>query len=327
MHARDSGPGVGGARDVDLLAIGETMALVAPQRAERLEAAEDFHVTAGGAESNVACHLAAAGRRTAWFSALGEDALGRRVRAHVASAGVDVSRVQLDPEAPTGLYLKDPGHGVAYYRRGSAASRLGPADLERVDWARVRILHLSGITLALSASCRALVHTAIRAAHAHGAIVSLDVNHRPALWSGREEAAATILAAAEQADVVLTGRDEAQGLWRTTTADDVRAVFPQVRHLVVKDAEVEAVEFTADGGAADGGAVDERTAVPTPKIEVVEAVGAGDAFAAGWIDGLLDGAPAAERLSRGHARAALALTSTHDMPAPVAAQPEGAPTA
>lgn len=325
------------ARDVDLLAIGETMALVAPRRAERLEAAEDFLVTAGGAESNVACHLAAAGRTAAWFSALGEDPLGRRVREHVAAAGVDVSRVQLDPAAPTGLYLKDPGHGVSYYRRGSAASRLGLADLERIDFSRVRIVHLSGITLALSASCRALVHAAIDAAHEHGALVSIDVNHRPALWASREEAARTIFAAIEQADVVLTGRDEAEALWGTATADQVRALLPRVPHLVVKDAEVEAVEFTADGGVADGSPAggspvgglpaDRRTAVPTPRVEVVEAVGAGDAFAAGWIDGLLDGDPAAERLARGHSRAAHALTSTHDMPAPAAAPHEGAPCA
>ncbi len=293
-------------RPLDLLALGETMALVVPARPEPLEEAQDFHVAIGGAESNVACHLAAAGHRTAWVSALGQDALGRRVRADIASHGVDVSAVRLDPSAPTGLYVKDPGHGVTYYRSGSAASRLGPDDLGRVDLACARIVHLTGITLALSASCRDLVHAAIDAAHAAGALVSLDVNHRPSLWGSTEEAAREILAAARRADVVLVGRDEAETLWGTVTADEIRALLPDVPHLVVKDAEIEAVEFT--GGA--------RTAAPTPRVEVVEAVGAGDAFAAGWFDGLLHGAEPAERLARGHARAAHALSSTQDIPTP-----------
>src|SRR5699024_7971777 len=163
--------------------------------------------------------------------------------------------------------------------------------------------------------CRELVYAAIAAAHAQGALVSFDVNHRPALWRTTEEAAHEIRAAARKADVVLVGRDEAAALWGTATADDVRARFPDVPHLVVKDADVDAVEFE---GAR-------RTAVPTPRIEVVEAVGAGDAFAAGWLDGLLTGQDAAERLTRGHARAARALSSTQDIPAPETADRAGGP--
>lgn len=291
---------------LDLLALGETMALVVPARPAPLEEAEDFHVAIGGAESNVACHLAAAGHRAAWVSALGDDALGRRVRRDIAAHGVDVSAVTMDPSAPTGLYLKDPGQGVVYYRAGSAASRMGPETLERLDLVSARIVHLTGITLALSESCRALVHAAIAAAREAGALVSVDVNHRPALWDSTEEAAREIRAAAEQADVLLVGRDEAEVLWGTATPDAIRELFPDVPHLVVKDADIEAVEFE--------GTV--RTAVPTPRVEVVEPVGAGDAFAAGWFDGLLRGEGAEERLIRGHASAARALSSTKDLPTP-----------
>jgi len=291
---------------LDLLALGETMALVVPARPAPLEEAEDFHVAIGGAESNVACHLEAAGHRAAWVSALGDDALGRRVRRDIAAHGVDVSAVTMDPSAPTGLYLKDPGQGVVYYRAGSAASRMGPETLERLDLASARIVHLTGITLALSESCRALVHAAIAAAREAGALVSVDVNHRPALWDSTEEAAREIRAAAEQADVLLVGRDEAEVLWGTATPDAIRELFPDVPHLVVKDADIEAVEFE--------GTV--RTAVPTPRVEVVEPVGAGDAFAAGWFDGLLRGEGAEERLIRGHANAARALSSTKDLPTP-----------
>lgn len=291
---------------LDLLALGETMALVVPARPEPLEDAEDFHVAIGGAESNVACHLAAAGHRAAWVSALGDDALGRRVRRAIAAHGVDVSAVTMDPAAPTGLYLKDPGQGVSYYRAGSAASRMGPELLADLDLASARIVHLTGITLALSESCRALVPATITAARAAGALVSVDVNHRPSLWESTEVAAREIRAAAAQADVLLVGRDEAEVLWGTATPDAIRELFPDVPHLVVKDADVEAVEYE---GAA-------RTAVPTPRVDVVEPVGAGDAFAAGWFDGLLRGEGAEERLIRGHASAARVLSSTSDLPAP-----------
>lgn len=312
-------------RPIDVLAIGETMALVTPARPEPLESARDFHVGTGGAESNVACHLASAGRAVEWFSALGDDPLGRRVGAFIEASGVSIARVRLDPEAPTGLYVKDPGRGVSYYRRGSAASRLGPGDLAAIDTNQVRIVHLSGITLALSASCRDLVGAAIDLAHSAGALVSFDVNHRPSLWPTTAEAAEAIGEAARRADVVLVGRDEAEVLWSARTADDVRALFPQVPHLVVKDADVEAVEFASevsDGSSApDGsdrsggsGSGAGRTAVATPRVEVVEVVGAGDAFAAGWLDALLDQAPPAERLARGHAWAARALSSTQDIP-------------
>ncbi|MFE5775369.1 PfkB family carbohydrate kinase [Brachybacterium sp. NPDC056505] len=135
-------------RPIDVLAIGETMALVTPARPEPLESARDFYVGTGGAESNVACHLASAGRAVEWFSALGDDPLGRRVGAFIEASGVSIARVRHDPDAPTGLYVKDPGRGVSYYRKGSAASRLGPGDLSAIDATQVRIVHLSGITLA-----------------------------------------------------------------------------------------------------------------------------------------------------------------------------------
>jgi 2-dehydro-3-deoxygluconokinase len=298
-------------RGVDVLSIGETMALVVPTRAERVEVAREFRIETGGAESNVACHLAAAGRRAAWLSALGDDALGRRVRTRLDRAGVDTSRVRLDPAAPTGLYVKDPGAGVIYYRRGSAASGLSPEDLTRVAWDDVRVVHLSGITPALSRSCHALVHAAIDAARAHGALVSFDVNHRPALWPDGATAATVIAEAAKRADIVWTGRDEAAALWDTRTADDVRRLFPETPHLIVKDAEIEAVEFSHG----------ERTAVPARRVDVVEPVGAGDAFAAGWLDGLLGGVDAAQRLERGHAFAARALSSTQDVPTEDASGP------
>jgi len=133
------------------------------------------------------------------------------------------------------------------------------------------------------------------------ATVVFDVNYRPALWS-IDEAAPRLLELAAAADVVLVGRDEAEVLWQTPTAEDVRALLPEVAHLVVKDGDVEAVEFTAD----------ETVRVPAGVVDVVEPVGAGDAFAAGWEAGFLAGVPSASRLAAGHAAATAVLTSSGD---------------
>jgi len=106
-----------------LLAIGETMAMVSPETAVRVTQADRFRVDAGGAESNVAAHVAALGHRAQWFSRLGQDALGDRVLGQLSARGIDTTRVIRDDAHRTGLYVKDPGHGVAYYRNGSAAER------------------------------------------------------------------------------------------------------------------------------------------------------------------------------------------------------------
>lgn len=287
-----------------VLCVGEAMALVVPAGAAPVETATAFQIDTAGAESNVACHVALAGHPAAWLGALGDDALGRRTRARIAATGVDVSDVTLDASARTGLMVKDPGRGVVYYRDASAASRLGPDAATRIDWDGVGVIHVSGITLALSDSCRALVEALVDAAATHGVPVSFDVNHRPALWATTEDAAATILAVARRADIVWVGRDEAERLWGTATADTLRALLPEPSHLIVKDADIEAVEFSAAG----------RVAVPARRVDVVEAVGAGDAFAGGWLAALLEGADSAHRLNRGHERAARVLASRWDVP-------------
>ena len=284
-----------------LLAIGETMAMVAPVLPERLADADAFRLDAGGAESNVAAHVASAGHVARWFSRLGDDPLGHRIARQLAERRVDVSTVVFDPRHPTGVYFKDPGHGVRYYRAGSAASHLAPEDADAVALDDVAIVHVSGITAALSESAAGFLDRLVDRAHAAGATVSFDVNHRAALWDAAT-AAGPLEALARRADVVFVGRDEAETLWGTTDAASVRTLFPEVGELVVKDGDVGATTFTPDG--------DEF--VPALRVEVVEAVGAGDAFAGGYLGALLDGAPLTERLRRGHARAALTLQTTSD---------------
>ena len=298
-----------------LLAVGETMAMVAPVAAEPVEHAEVFRMDAGGAESNVAAHVAALGGRAAWFSRVGDDALGRRVARRIAARGVDVSRVAVDARHPTGLYVKDPGAGVAYYRAGSAAAHLAPGDADAVSWDGVAVLHVSGITAALGDTAPTFLDRLIDRARGAGVAVSFDVNHRAPLWSVAL-AAAPLLDLARRADIVFVGRDEAETLWATATDSDVRALLPEVAELVVKDGDVGATVFEASG----------RTLVPALRVEVLDAVGAGDAFAGGYLAARARGLDARARLAAGHERAALTLRtygdSVHDTGAPPTPQPD-----
>ena len=131
--------------------------------------------------------------------------------------------------------------------------------------------------------------------------MSFDVNHRAALWSA-EAAAPALAALARRADLVFTGRDEAAALWGAELDDDIRALLPDVPELVVKDGDVGATAYLAD----------RRVFEPALVVDVIEAVGAGDAFAGGYLAARLSGKDAGERLRAGHRRAALTLRTTGD---------------
>ncbi|MFD4701898.1 sugar kinase [Streptomyces niveus] len=282
-----------------VVCIGETMAALAPDPVAPLDTAELLRLDVAGAESNVAMYLADHGVPARWVSALGDDPFGRRVRERIAASGVDLSGVRTDPARPTGLLVKNPGTdstGVHYYRTGSAASALGPATLDDPAVRDAALVHLTGITPALSASCRALVERALRPERPYA--VSFDVNHRPALWRD-EPAAEILLSLAARADLVLVGLDEAQALWgpALTSADAVRALLPQPRVLVVKDGARAATAYVGP----------DTYTVPAPKVRVVEPVGAGDAFAGGFLAGLLRHDDPVRALRLGHLTAASAL--------------------
>jgi 2-dehydro-3-deoxygluconokinase len=209
--------------------------------------------------------------------------------------------VEVSDDAPTGVYFKNPGDGVLYYRRGSAASTLDPSILEQVPLLDATLVHVSGITPALSPSCSALIDSVLDRLEETSTLVSFDVNYRPALWSVAE-AAPRLHRLAQRADVVFVGLDEAETLWGTQTPDEVRAILHAPGRLVIKDSDVGATEYSAEG----------ELFVPALKVDVIEAVGAGDAFAAGYLAAELDGREASDRLTAGHQRAALVLRSMSD---------------
>ncbi|MFJ6281253.1 sugar kinase [Arthrobacter subterraneus] len=288
----------------DVVCLGETMVLVTPTEAVPLEDAPLFHLSVGGAESTVAMYLAEAGYRTSWASALGDDPFATRILRLLSSQGVDTSFVQVNTGAPTGIYFKNPGREstqIHYYRSGSAASTMSERFLDTLPLEGARLVHVTGITPALSSSCNQLVAALPGRLRTIGAKLSFDVNYRPGLWPVAE-AAPVLLNLASQADYVFVGRDEAELLWGTTTPASIRDLIGPTGKLVVKDGAVGATEFSRHG----------EVFVEAQRVDVVEVVGAGDAFAAGYLSGQLQNSSARECLRRGHELAARTLQSTSD---------------
>src|SRR5262245_31701333 len=209
------------------------MVLLAAVEAGPLRFANTFSRHAAGTESNVAIGLARLGHRVGWFSRLGDDEFGQYVFNTVRGEGVDTSHVIVDPAAPTGVLFKEKRElgprRILYYRRGSAASRLAPADLDPAYVAGARVLHLTGVTLALGQGCREAVHAAAEIARHHGRLVSFDPNLRLRLWS-RDEAREAMRALLPLCDVVLSGLDEAELLTGESDPDRpayaIRALGP-----------------------------------------------------------------------------------------------------
>ncbi|MEV8318184.1 sugar kinase [Streptomyces sp. NPDC059900] len=304
---------------MDVVALGESMVTFLPSRAGRLADVPSFDRGIGGAESNVACALAAAGHRTRWVSRVGADGFGDHLVEAIARYGVDTRAVRRDPQRPTGIYFRTAddrdtdAHEVLYYRAGSAASAMSP-DPESVDHTALaagRILHLSGITAALSADCLALLRE-LTAPRAGRPLVSFDVNYRPGLWSGEADQAnagpRVLLDLARGADLVFVGEDEAADAWGITGGPDaIRAALPEPATLVVKQGSEGATVYTEDEPAVFRAAL---------KVDVVAPVGAGDAFAAGFLSATLRELPADQRLRHGHLMAAAALTVPGDLATP-----------
>lgn len=297
----------------DVVALGESMVTFLPSRPGRLADVPSFDRGIGGAESNVACVLAAAGHRARWISRVGADGFGDHLVEAIGAYGVDVTGVRRDPARPTGIYFRTAGdratdaHEVAYYRAGSAASAMSTTNMDLGALRSGRVLHLSGITAALSADCLGLLGALLeRPGTPGGPLVSFDVNHRPGLWADPADAR-VLLDLARRADVVFVGDDEAEDAFGITGGPDaVRAALPEPELLVVKGGAEGAVAFDRAG----------RHFEPAPRVDVVAAVGAGDAFAAGFLSATLRGLPAAARLRHGHLWAAAALTVPGDLATP-----------
>lgn len=290
-----------------VLTVGETMVLLDGVEGG-LALGAPFRLRIGGAESNFAVALSRLGVPVTWVSRIGDEPLGRFLHDLLAAEGLDLRFVQPDPEVPTGVFFKwheDGESRVLYRRAGSAASRLSPGDVPPEAFEGVRLVHLTGITMALSASARATVLAVAEQARRRGVTVSFDPNYRPALWPGPREAEEAQRAVLPLVDWYLCGEAEGLLLFGVRSAAELREA---VREAGAGDA---AVRLGARGAVVweDGATVE----VPPLRVEdVVDEVGAGDGFAAGFAFGLLHGWRPGRCARAGNLLAAHALRGTGD---------------
>lgn len=297
---------------LDVLSMGETMALLVAQEPGPLAEVQSFSKRIAGADTNVAIGLARLDFKVGWVSRLGADSFGSYVRKTIEAEGVDTSQVETDPQRSTGFMLKSRSVGgsdpsIEYYRRGSAASQLSVAHL-KTDYAlRARHMHATGITPALSPAARELVAHAMQTLRAAGRSVSFDPNLRPSLWPDTATMRNTLNDLARHADWVLPGIDEGKLLTGQTTPADIAAWY------LDRGAKAVLIKQGAEG-AYFRTATDEQGLVPgVPVPVVVDTVGAGDAFAVGIISAQLEGLGWPQAVRRANWIASRALQVVGDM--------------
>ncbi|HET7466427.1 MAG TPA: sugar kinase [Candidatus Dormibacteraeota bacterium] len=293
-----------------LVTLGEAMLRLSVRPGDRLEDAAALEVHVAGSEANVAYAAARVGLRSAWVSALPDNPLGHRIVNTLGAAGVDTSLVRWVANARLGLYFVELASAprpisVTYDRAHSAMAK---ASVDDFDWRAAcdtQFLHVSGITLGLSASCRDIAHRAMTDARAQGGKVTFDVNYRQKLWE-REPAAAAARSAAKLADLVICTLEDARDLFQVQGTGEKAAA--QLR----SELQVETVVLTL--GTEGAVAVGEDVAIKRAghRVETVDRVGAGDAFTAGLVWGLIDGSLELG-LERGLAMSALKMSLRGDL--------------
>jgi 2-dehydro-3-deoxygluconokinase len=271
----------------DLLTLGETMIRLSVGEGALLADCPALDIHNGGTESNVAVAVARLGNRARWLSRLTDNALGRRITYELSALGVDCSGVAWTHEDRVGTYFIEFGAPprpttVLYDRAHSAASKMTTStfDLDQ-ELTNTRILHLTGITPALSASCADLMTEIINLARAKDVHIVFDVNYRALLWPP-ETCAHTLAPLIEKVDTLLIGQADAG------TVFGIRGTPQEVLQGAVDRFGVRQVGITLGEHGAIGLADGQIMDAPGYAVKIVDRIGAGDAFAAGVIAGLLE---------------------------------------
>lgn len=293
-------------KQLDVVTIGEAMAMFVATEAGDLAATEHFVKRVAGAELNVATGLARLGLNVGWVSRVGNDSFGRYVLQQLAKENIDRQGVSVDERYRTGFQLKSKVEDgtdpiVEYFRKDSAASHLSVADFDENYFFSVRHLHLSGVAAALSPTSLELLNHAANSMKKRGKTISFDPNLRPVLWSSEAEMVKQLNQLAFQADWVLPGVKEGVILTGQTTPEGIADFYLHhgVKIVVLKTGADGAWYKTASG---------EQGAVAAVKVDnVVDTVGAGDGFAVGVISALLEGKPLHQAVSRGNKIGSLAI--------------------
>jgi len=285
--------------EYDLIALGETMLALAPPAGETVRTAPALLVDHAGAESNTCVGLARLGLRVAWISRLGADAAGDRLLDALGAEGIETRWVERDPHRPTGLMIKQPGVGVRYYRSESAASVAGPEILRDAPIAGARSVLVTGVTALIGDRPHAAGLALLERARG---LRIVDPNLRGGLW-GSERRAALVRPFVERCDLLLAGVDEIReilgGEATGEGADLARAAAALGPTEIV-------VRGAAAIGALAGGV---WRAIEIRRGDAVDAVGAGDAFNAGYVAVRLRGGSIADALEAG-VRCGMAVTAS-----------------
>lgn len=285
----------------EIVTIGETMAAFTPGSTGFLRYVKDYEMRIAGAESNLAIGALKLGHSAGWISSLGKDEFGEFVRNSIRAEGVDTSRVIFDPDHRTGIMFKQVRNAsetsVFYYRENSAASHLSPDMLDEEYLAQARIIHLTGITPVLGDSCRETVEAAMDLAAKHKRLISFDPNIRRKLWKDRDYVP-MLRDMMFRAQIVLLGADEAGTLLGTAEPRRIMDLLfekGQARFVAVKDGAKGAYVGSVPGRQADhregdaasvSAVFSEISAFP---CSCIDPVGAGDAFNAAFLCGVLEG--------------------------------------
>lgn len=294
---------------LDVVTLGETMVVMDPDETGSLKYIYRFNKKLAGAESNVAIGLSRLGFKTGWISRLGDDPHGEYIRSFIMGEGVDTSQVKIIPGVVTGVFFKEIREleetKVYYYRKNSAASTMEPEDLDEGYIAQAKYLHITGITPALSESCYRTILRAIEIAQDNDVKIVIDPNLRFKLWS-KEKMTKTILELFQKADIVLPGIAEGETLLGTNNPEEIAK---RIMNLGPKKVIVKL-------GSKGSLAADRNTMeyVEGFKVEkVVDPIGAGDGFAAGFIAGQLKGYGLIKSTELANAVGAFAITVRGDV--------------
>ena len=272
--------------------------------------AHRFISSIAGAEYNVAVGLSRLGHTPVYCTRLGEDPIGRQILDGMAENHIDTGLVSRTNEQPTGLMLKgstqegDPE--IAYYRQGSAASKMAPRDVDRLDLSGIDWLHVTGIFPAVSDSAMSATVRLLDRVSALGIPVSFDPNLRPQLWPDERTMVSALNRLAGYAQVVLPGIGEGKLLTGHGHERDLAAYYHS------RGAPSVIVKLGGDGAYYSANSGDSGYASGIEVERIVDTVGAGDGFAVGVISALIEGLPLSEAARRGNAIGAIQISHKSD---------------
>ncbi len=288
----------------DVTSIGSTMIRLSVPSGERLESANTYTVHTAGTEANTLTALSRMGKKTAWVSRLKRDALGQRVENDIHKFGVDTSRIIWSESDRNEVFYVEYGASprgikVIYDRLGSALSKIHWEEIDQDHLLNTRFLHMTGILPALSDNCRIVTQQAMAAAKDAGVKVSFDVNYRSNLWTP-EEAGKAIRPLIGLCDILFLTREDAKDLFNLSGDPD--HILQSVMELF--QPEICVITLGGEGAVASDG--NRRYSSNAYKVEIIDRLGAGDSFTAGFLCGYLEGSME-KGLQYGLAMAALKL--------------------